>query len=70
MILRQLEKPEAKEMYDTIVIDTISEAYSDCEVYTCAQNGVQKLGDVAYGAAYASCKKEFESCLRKITMLG
>lgn len=70
MILRQLEKPEAKEMYDTIVIDTISEAYSDCEVYTCAQNGVQKLGDVPYGAAYASCKKEFESCLRKITMLG
>jgi hypothetical protein len=28
------------------------------------------LGDIPYGAGYASCKKEFESALRKITMLG
>lgn len=57
-------------MYDTIVIDTVSEAYSDCEKFVCKQEGVQKLGDVAYGAAYKTCEKEFESCLRKITMLG
>lgn len=69
-VVRQLEKPEVHEMYDTVVIDTISEAYSDCEAYTCAQAGVQKLGDVPYGAAYATCKKEFEGTLRKITMLG
>ena len=70
LVLRQLEKPEAKQMYDTIVIDTISEAYSACETFTCAQAGVQKLGDVPYGRLYADCKKEFESALRKITMLG
>lgn len=70
LVLRQLEKPEAKAMYDTVVIDTISEAYSACETFTCAQAGVQKLGDVPYGRAYADCKKEFESALRKITMLG
>lgn len=70
LVLRQLEKAEAKEMYDTVVIDTVSEAYSDCELYTCAQAGVQKLGDIPWGGGYASCKKEFESCLRKITMLG
>lgn len=69
-VIKQLEKPQAREMYDTVVIDTISEAYSDCEAYTCAQAGVQKLGDVPYGAAYATCKKEFEGALRKITMLG
>lgn len=39
-ILRQLEKPEAKEMYDTIIIDTISIAWDLCEQFICQQNGV------------------------------
>jgi hypothetical protein len=68
--LKQLEQPRAHEIYDTVVIDTVGQAYTLCEEFTCAQAGVQKLGDVPYGAAYASCKKEFESALRKITMLG
>lgn len=70
LVLKQLEQPKAHEFYDTVVIDTVGQAYTLCEEFICAQNGVQKLGDVPYGAAYASCKKEFESALRKITMLG
>lgn len=70
MVLRQLEKPEAKQMYDTVVIDTISEAYSDCEKFICAQEQVQKLSEIPYGAGYDAAKKEFESSLRKISMLG
>lgn len=68
-VLRQLEQPKAHEFYDTVVIDTIGQAYTLCEEFTCAQAGVQKLGDIPYGAGYASCKKEFEAALRKITML-
>lgn len=70
LILRQLEKPEAKAMYDTITIDTIGIAWDACEQYICAQNGVQKISDIAWGGGYSACKKEFESCLRKITQLG
>lgn len=70
MVLRQLEKPEAKAMYDTVTIDTVSIAWDLCEAYVCAQNGVQKISDIAWGAGYTACKKEYESCLRKITMLG
>lgn len=70
LVLRQLEKPEAKEMYDTITIDTIGIAWDLCEQYICAQNGVQKISDIAWGGGYSACKKEFESCLRKITQLG
>ena len=70
LILRQLEKPEAKAMYDTITIDTVSIAWDLCETYICAQHGVQKISDIPWGAGFAACKKEFESCLRKITMLG
>ena len=70
LILRQLEQPKAHEIYDTVVIDTVSQAYTLCEEFICAQAGVQKLGDIPYGAGYVDCKKEFESALRKITMLG
>lgn len=70
LILRQLEMPKAHDFYDTVVIDTAGQAYTLCEEYICAQAGVQKLGDIPYGAGYASCKKEFEAAFRKITMLG
>lgn len=70
LILRQLEKPEAKEKFATICIDTVGIAYDICEKYICAQNGVQKIGDIPYGGGYAALSKEFEASLRKITMMG
>ena len=70
MVLRQLEKPEAQKMYETIIIDTISIAWDYCEQYICAQNGVQKINEIPWGGGYSACKKEFEGALRKITMLG
>ena len=70
LVLRQLEKPEARQLYDTVTIDTVGLAWDMCEQFTCAQNGVQKIGDIPWGGGYAACKKEFESCLRKITQLG
>ena len=70
LVLRQLEKPEAQQMYDTITIDTTTIAYEMCEQYVCAQHGVQSIADIPWGQGYAATKKEFEKCLRKITMLG
>lgn len=69
-VLRQLEKPEARQRYDTITIDTATIAYDMCEQYVCAQNGVQTIRDIPWGQGWGLVKKEFESCLRKITMLG
>ena len=70
MVLRQLEKPEARQLYDSVTIDTLTIAWQLCEEFVCAQNGVQKIGDIPWGGGYAACKKEFETALRKITMLG
>ena len=70
LILRQLEKPEAKEMYDTITIDTTTIAYEMCEAFICAQHGVQSIADIPWGQGWGAAKKEFENCLRKITMMG
>ena len=85
-ILRQLEQPAAREMYDTITIDTVGLAWQMCEDFVCAQNGVQKISDIPWGGGYTACKKEFvkgwsimtskmskkefENSLRKITQLG
>lgn len=69
-ILRQLEKPEAQAMYDTITIDTTTIAYEMCEQFVCSQNGVQSIRDIPWGQGWTLVKKEFETCLRKITMLG
>ena len=70
LVLRQLEKPEARTMYDTVTLDTVGIAWQMCEDYICAQNGVQKIGDIPWGGGYTACKKEFEGALRKITQLG
>ena len=70
LVLRQLEKPEAKAKFSTICIDTVAIAYDLCEQFICAQNGVQKIGDIPYGGGYAALSKEFDNALRKITMMG
>ena len=69
-VLRQLEKKEAQEMYDTITIDTVGLMWQLCEDYICVANNVTALGDIAWGKGFSMCKREFENCLRKITKLG
>lgn len=70
LVLRQLKKPEAQAMYDTITIDTTTIAYEMCQAFICAQNGVQSVSEIPWGQGYAATKHEFEKCLREITMLG
>jgi hypothetical protein len=70
LVLRQLKKPEAQAMYDTITIDTTTIAYEMCEQYVCSQNGVQSIRDIPWGQGWTLTKKEFETSLRQITMLG
>lgn len=48
-VLRQLERPEARELYDTVTIDTVGLCWQMCEDYICAQNGVTKISDIPWG---------------------
>lgn len=70
LVCRQLKKQEAKDMYDTIIIDTASIAYDLCEKFICANNGVQKINEIPYGQGWGLVQKEFEDTLRDITQLG
>ena len=69
-LIRQLDDPEAKEMYRTIVIDTIGLAYKACISYICGRKGVQEIGEIPYGQGYGLAKNEFEREVSKIPQMG
>lgn len=76
-ILKQLAKPEIKEKFNTITIDTADIAWDCCEKYICSSNVNENTGevpktlaDIPWGKGYDLCKKEFDGALRQIAMLG
>ena len=69
-VLKQLDNDAAKEMYKTIVVDTVDIAYDLCEKFICNNNGVSAINDLAFGKGYALAKKEFDEALRRIPQMG
>lgn len=69
-VLKQLEKPEVKAKFKTIVIDTIGIAWDKCEQYICAQKGVKEVGQIPYGGGWIQTEKEVNRVLRHIIALG
>lgn len=69
-VLRELKKPEVKELYDVVAIDTIDIAAKYCEKYICSQNDVEDLSDIPYGRAYKSMREEFEDVFNTMAKLG
>lgn len=68
--VRELKKPEVKEMFSTVIIDTVDVAAGYCEKYICNQNGVDGISAIPYGQGWTLLKKEFEDTFRTITQLG
>ena len=69
-VISQLRKPQAKELYDTVVIDTATWAYDLCEKYICQRENVDSIREIPWGQGWGMVKKEFSEALREITMLG
>src|SRR5690606_38168416 len=68
-VLSQLKKPEVKEMFSTIAIDTADIAFDLAEKFICAREGVNQIGDIPYGAGYKMLRNEFNDALRSIPMM-
>lgn len=75
-VLRQLKDDKVKEMYETIIIDTVDIAYNYCEKYICSNAprgdgafGVDSIGDIPYGKGYTQLAQEFDESLRTIAQL-
>lgn len=69
-ILSQLRKPQAREMYDTIIVDTASIAWQLCEKYICQREGVESIREIPWGQGWGMLRNEFSECWREITLLG
>lgn len=70
-VLRDLKRPEVKEVYSTIVVDTVDIASQLCEKYMCNQLGIENIGDGGWTTnGWAKAKKEWEQTWRAFTMEG
>lgn len=70
-VVRELKKPEVKERFKTIAVDTIDVAASYCDKYICNQLGIETLGEGGWTVnGWAKYKKELEETFRTITNLG
>lgn len=72
--LRELNDPEVKELFKTVIIDTADIAYGYCEKAICSQESNEKvtyeaIGDIPYGKGYKLVMQEFDECLRKIIQM-
>ena len=69
-VLSQLRKPQAREMYDSIIVDTASIAWQLCEKYICQRESVDSIRDIPWGAGWGMLRNEFSESWREITLLG
>ena len=70
-VLRDLKKPEVKDMFSTVVVDTVDIASQLCEKYMCNQLGIENIGDGGWSTnGWAKAKKEWEQTWRAFTMEG
>ena len=44
-----MKDERVKEIYETIIVDTVDIAYNYCEKYVCSNNGVDTVADIPYG---------------------
>ena len=70
-VLRELKKPEVKERYKSLIIDTADIAAELCQKYVCNQLGIENIGDGGWTTnGWAKYKKEFEEVFRTLSQLG
>lgn len=65
-----MKTPEVQQKFQTIVVDTADIAYRYCEKYICSREGVETIGDIAFGKGYGLVGTEFDECLRRILQLN
>lgn len=69
-VIRELKRPEVKEKYQTIVIDTVGLLTDMCMKFILETNNVNELGEIPWGQGWNKFKKEFRTQMGIITQLG
>lgn len=69
-VYRELKKPEVKEKFDVVIIDTVDLAAKYCTKYICSKNEIQELSDLPYGKGYQLMRDEFEEVFNSLAQMG
>lgn len=70
-IMRELKKPEVKEVYKSLIVDTADIMSDYCQKYICNQLGIENIGDGGWSTnGWSKYKKEFEDVFRTLSQLG
>lgn len=69
-VYRELKKPEVRERFKAVIVDTIDIAAERCKKYVCTQNDIEDLGDLGFGKGWSKFKDEFNEVFRGLTQLG
>jgi hypothetical protein len=70
-VLRELKKPEVKETFQSIIVDTADIAADMCQKYICNQLGIDNIGDGGWtNNGWSKYKKEFEDTFRSLAQMG
>lgn len=70
-VSRELKKPEVRETFQTLIVDTVDIAADCCQKYICNQLGIDNIGDGGWtNNGWAKYKKEFEDVFRSLTQMG
>ena len=70
-VLRELKKPEVRERFQSVIVDTADIAADCCQKYICNQLGIENIGDGGWSNnGWSKYKKEFEDTFRSLTQLG
>ena len=69
-VYKELKKPEVKEQYKVLIVDTIDLAAKYCTKYICNQNGISDLSELGWGKGYAQMRSEFEDIFNSLTQMG
>lgn len=69
-VVQQLKTDAARQVYNTVVVDTMSIAADLCEKFILAQYDIDALGDLPYGQGWNIYKKEFDTPFRELSQLG
>lgn len=69
--VRELKKPEYKEQYKSLIIDTVDLAADLCQKYICNTLGIESMGEGGWANnSWSRYKKEFEETFRTLAQLG
>jgi hypothetical protein len=69
-LVKQLRMPQAKELFKTIVIDTIDLLYMACENHICLTRNIQHPSEEDWGKGWAMVRDEFQNGMRYLTSEG